>query len=216
MSIELFEQLPAILPLEFFSICGSIRYAKSFPSSRAMRFSFLLPNTSEMLGEERFAQIAIAWNEEAICVEAFVEKPLEEVLFPLFSKGDALELFFDTRDLKSAGFATRFCHHFLILPESVQGIGAQEMTHFRTEDAHPLCDPKDLVAQTVPGEHSYSLRVVIPAHCLHGYDPQSCEKMGFTYRIHRRGGAPQHFAVSSQHFSLEQSPRLWASLTLKK
>jgi hypothetical protein len=219
MSFELFENAPALLPLEFFSLSTSISHAPfslTALSSRAMRSSHSLPDTTELLGEEKFGDVALAWNEEGLCVHAFIDKPFEEASFPAFSKGDALELFFDTRDLKTAGFATRFCHHFVILPQAVQEVQALEMTHFRTEDTHPLCDPNDLIVHADMQNSSYSVRILIPSACLHGYDPKSYDRMGFTYRIHRYKGAPQHFAVSSQHFAIEQLPRLWASLTMKK
>lgn len=216
MSMELFEQVPSLFPLEFFAVQSSINYAKTLPSFRAMRNSFLLANTSELLGEEKFAEVALAWNEEGLHCICFVDKSLEEVAFPLFSNGDALELFIDTRDLKTAGFATRFCHHFLVLPEAIQGIHAQEMTRFRTEDVHPLCDRADLIVNTTIQKNNYILHIFIPAHCLHAFDPLICDRIGFTYKIHRYGGLPQHFAVSSEHFSIEQSPRLWASLSMVK
>jgi hypothetical protein len=216
MSIELFEHVPSLFPSEFFAITSPVFFTKAPPSSRAMRKSFLLPELSDLLGEEKFAEVALCWNEEGLYLEAFVDKPLEEVHFPAFEKGDALEVFIDTRDLKTAGFATRFCHHFLFLPQAVQGIQAQEMTHFRTEDTHPLCDPSELKVEAHLEKRKYSLRIFIPAQCLHGFDPHTFQKLGFTYRLHRFGGAPQHFAVSSSHFPIEQSPRLWASLSMKR
>jgi hypothetical protein len=219
MSVELFEQVPPLFPLEFFSAACSIGHSKislTTPSSRAMRSTFALPDTSELLGEEKFSEMGCCWNEDGISIEVFVDKPFDEVYFPYFSKGDAIELFFDTRDLKTAGFATRFCHHFVILPQALNEIQAIEMTHFRTEDTHPLCDPNDLAVHADFQKDSYSVRILIPAHCLHGYDPKVFDRIGFAYRIHRYGGKPQHFTVSSEHFALEQSPRFWASLTMKK
>lgn len=216
MSIELLEQLPPIFPLEFFSLSSTIRYAKEFPSSATMRSSHMLMNSCELLGEEQFAQVMLAWNQEGIYIEVAVDKAFEKALYPQFSQGDALELFFDTRDLKTAGFATRFCHHFLVLAEKTQSVHAQEITHLRTEDSHPLCDPNDITVTAQYHKQSYTMRIFLPAHCLHGYDPQSYDRMGFTYRIHRYLGAPQHFALSSLHFPLEHSPRLWASLTMVK
>lgn len=218
MSIEMFEHVPSLLPMEFFSVACSVFYAHismTVPSFRTMRKEFTLPDTSEFLGEEVFSRVALCWHEEGILVEISVEKDFEEVYFPDFFQGDAVELFFDTRDLKTAG-TTRFCHHFVILPQIVGTIQAIEITRFRTEDTHPLCDPQDLTVTTTFHKDAYSMRVLIPAHCLHGYDPKICDRMGFSYRIHRYGGKPQHFTVSSEHFALEQSPRFWASLDLKK
>ncbi len=176
-----------------------------------MRSRYLLANTSEWLGEEHFAEIAAAWNESGLFIDVFVDKPFEEALYPRFDDGDAVELFFDTRDLKTAGFATRFTHQFLFLPQAVQGVQVQELTHFRTEDTHPHCDPADLQVSTEFTKKNYEMQIFIPAHCLLGYDPASFDRIGFTYRIHRYKGTPQHFSLSSQHFSLEQHPRLWAS-----
>jgi hypothetical protein len=216
MNFEVLEKLPALAPLEFFSIAGEFRYSKAIPSSKWKSRNYLLPNTSEWLGEEHFAEMAAAWNESGLFFILFADKPFEEAFYPGYSEGDALELFIDTRDLKTAGFATRFCHHFLFLPQAVQGIQAQELTRFRTEDTHPLCDAADLQVSAEFSKTSYELQVFIPAHCLHGYDPSSFERIGFTYRIHRFKGMSQHFCLSSQHFTLEQHPRLWATFKFVK
>lgn len=219
MTVELFENSPPLLPLEFFSLSCAIQHGACSclePSSRAMRSKHLLPDISELLGEERFAEVAFLWNEEGLSFEVFIDKPFEEVYFPLYSKGDAIELFIDTRDLKTVGFATRFCHQFVILPQAIQDIQALETTHFRTEDAHPLCEGQEIGVQAHFHDDAYSVRIVIPAHCLHGYDPKSYDRIGFTYRIHRTGGPPQHFAVSSEHFAIEQAPKAWASVTMSK
>ncbi len=211
---EILEELPPLVPSEFFSFEGHLYHSKVPPSSKMMKKKFLLPDLSHWHGEERFANVALAWGGEGIHIDIFVDKPFEEALYPNYSEGDAIELFWDTRDLKTAGFATRFCHQFVFLPQAVQGIAAKEITHFRTEDTHPLCDETDLQVIPVLGKNHYEMQIFIPAHCLHGYDPSSFERIGFTYRIHRYKGQPQHFALSSKHFSLEQHPRLWASFKL--
>jgi hypothetical protein len=216
MNDENLEQCPPLMPMEFFALEGHLRYSKSPPSSKLMRRSFLLTDTSEWLAEERFAEVALAWNESGIFVDVDVQKPFEEALYPRFSEGDAVELFFDTRDLKTAGFANRFCHQFIFLPQAVQGIKAQEITHFRTEDVHSLCDAEDLHVSVEIGKKNYELQIFIPSHCLHGFDPVAFDRIGFTYRIHRFKGPPQNFALSSQHFSLEQHPRFWASFKFVK
>lgn len=216
MNGEHLEECPALVPLEFFALEGKLRYSKTAPSSKVMRRSFLLPDTSEWLAEEHFADVALAWNEGGIFINVFVDKAFEEAFYPRFSDGDAIELFFDTRDLKAAGFATRFCHQFVFLPQAVQGIQAQEITHFRTEDSHTLCEAAELQISTEFEKKQYSLQIFIPSTCLHGFDPSSFDRIGFTYRLHRFKGVPQNFALSSGHFSLEQHPRLWASFKFVK
>lgn len=215
MDLEVLEKLPALVPMEFFSMEGEFHYSKSLPSSKQMRRDFMLFDASSWTGEEHFADVAAFWNESGLYFNVYVNQPFQEACYPRFSEGDAVELFLDTRDLKTAGFATRFCHHFLFLPQAIQGVQVQELTRFRTEDTHPLCDAADLQVSAVFLKTSYELHIFIPAHCLHGYDPFSFERIGFTYRIHRFRGQPQHFSLISRHFTLEQHPRLWASLILR-
>lgn len=209
---DLLESLPAIYPLHFFSLSAGINYLEE--SSTLLKNKFLLPDTSELLAEERFAACHMAWNQEGIFLEFDVHKPLEEVAYPDFRKGDSIELFFDTRDLKTAGFPTRFCHHFVILPKEVQGIKAQEISKFRAEDTHPLCDPEDVFTETAPTKKGFTVRIGIPSSALYGFDPTSFDRLGFTYRINRPKGPPQHFAISSKQYATEHEPALWASLKL--
>ena len=120
----------------------------------------------------------------------------------------------DTRDLKSAGFNTRFCHHFYFLAQAVEGQQAGEITHFRTEDRHPLCDSQALECQIKSSSKDYILQIFIPSQCLYGYDPKQFDRLGFTYRINRVGGHPQHFTVVSEEYQIDQQPSLWGSLRL--
>lgn len=205
---ELLEQLPPLAPLQFFSVEVDVNYGKE------VKKRHLLPEFTELLGETCFAGVSLAWNEEAVLVDVEVRKPFEEVFYPEYTKGDALELFFDTRDLKSAGVPTRFCHHFLILPKEVQGIRVHEISKFRTDDSHPLCDPEEIYVETKFKPRGYQISAAFPSSILHGYDPSSFERLGFNYRISRAKDGAQHFSVSSLFYKIEQQPSLWASLKL--
>lgn len=205
MKPTLFENLQPLLPVDFFEMGLDITLNKKLD----------LPDTSDLLGEASFGDLTLLLKQDGIHIQATVKKPFEECFYPDYEKGDCLELFFDTRDLKTAGFMTRFCHHFLILPVEVQGITSREVTQFRTEDTHPLCDPADLEVQPDFSSSRYQLNIFIPAHCLHGYDPLSFKRLGFTYRLNRFQGEPQHFSVSSRNFNIVQHPSLWASLQIK-
>lgn len=206
--MDLLERLEPLLPLDFFALSFEIDHAKTF------RHLSQLPDTSSLLGEESFASLSVGWNGAGLLCELYVEKPFDECFFPRFADGDALELFFDTRDLKSAGFLTRFCHHFLVLPQKVGEIQVQELTRFRTEDTHPLCDPEEIKVEGKFGRRDYRLQITIPSNCLHGYDPTSFERLGVSYRVHRFKGEPQHFSVSSRQYAIEQEPALWGSAKL--
>jgi len=175
---------------------------------------YLLPNTSQLCHESSFAELGMGWNQEGIEVHASISRPFLRASFPNLSQGDSLELFFDTRDVKTAGFNTRFCHHFYFLPEEVDGQMSGEITKFRTEDTHDLCDPSELKVIPHFKKTGYILQIFIPGHCLFGYDPEQFDRLGFAYRINRSGGPSQHFCVVSDDFQIEQQSSLWSSLKL--
>lgn len=206
--MSLGEKFPPIAPLHFFRLNVDVKYGKQLGKK------YLLPDMGDLLSEEIFADVFLGWHEEGIFVRMGVNKPFEEAIYPKYEQGDAIELFFDTRDLKEAGFPTRFCHHFLILPQEVQGVRALELTRFRSEDSHPLCAPASLQIHTENTPRSFTVDIHIPAEILQGYDPRSFDRLGFTYCIHRPKKASQHFAVSSHYVSVPQHPSLWATCKL--
>lgn len=212
------EDFVPITPINFFQLavdCHQLPASGSFPQlNKNNERSYLLPNTSELCGEESFATVALGWNDEGIEAYIHVNAPFHRVSYPNVMAGDGVELFFDTRDVKSSGFNTRFCHHFFFLLEAVEGVVAGEITRFRTEDVHPLCDAKELKVKGKRESSGYLLHIGIPKSCLYGYDPQQFKRLGFSYRINRAYGFPQHFSVTTDDFAVDQQPSLWSSLKL--
>ncbi len=211
--MSLFDDVPSLSPVQFFGITADCFYVRG--KLKAVK-DYLLPSTADLLGEASFADVYMGWNVEKIAIHCSVHIPFQKTGEGDFRKGDSIELFFDTRDMKTKGAISRFCHHFVFFPVLTQNFYGREVTRFRGDDIHPLCHPEDL--QVVPHieEDSYSITIEIPAHCLHGYDPLSFSRLGFTYRINRAGGSPQHFAVSSEEYTIEQHPATWGCLKLEK
>ncbi len=210
MNLEVLEGLEALLPLDFFAVKGELPYAKDLPTSRWMR-KHPLP---VLLGQESFGSIALCWSGEGLVVDLVVHQPFQESSYPRYQEGDSFELFVDTRDLKTTQSITSFCHHFLFLPQSVQGITSQEVTRFRSEDRHPICSSEELSSETSFHNDSYEMRLKIPTSCLFGFDPTAFPKLGLSYRLNRPKRPAQLFSSSREHFLLEQHPRLWASFNL--
>ncbi len=203
----------SLSPVHFFALSCDCRSLKNLEETPSLG-THALPLTHSLTGEEAFAHVAMGWHEEGISVLVDSNHPALESIYPSVEQGDSVELFFDTRDVKSSGFNTRFCHHFFFLAEAVEGVLKGEKTHFRTEDRHPLCDPEQLSCKTSKRKNQYSMRIIIPRACLHGYDPKQFDRLGFTYRINRARKEAQHFSVVSQEYAFEQLPSLWASLKL--
>lgn len=211
--MSLFEDLPALSPVQFFGLTADCQFLRSTLKPEK---GYLFPSTNDLLDEESFADVYSAWNFEKLCFYFVVHRPFQKVGESDFRKGDSIEIFIDTRDLKTKGVVTRFCHHFVFFPVEVKNFFGQEVTRFRNEDTHRLCHPEDLQVSCDLHNDSYHLYLEIPAQCLHGYDPLSFSRIGFTYRINRFEGPPQHFAVSSEEYNIEQHPATWGTLKLLK
>jgi len=211
--MSLFEDLPALSPVQFFGLSSDCLYSKhALEPDKA----FLLPSTSDLFGEDSFADVYTSWNVDKLSFLIVSKVPFQGVGDGDFRKGDSIELFIDTRDLKTKGVVSRFCHHFVFFPVQVQNFYGREVTRFRGEDIHRLCHPEDLQAAPDLDDHFYQLSIEIPSVCLHGYDPLSFPRLGFTYRINRTGAPSQHFAVSSEEYTIEQHPATWGTLKLIK
>jgi hypothetical protein len=210
-SQELLEQMEPLAPADFFTCHAKAFYSESLASLQKLA---ALPDLSFLLDEPSFGSVTLGWNERGLLGRVVVDVPLTESCFPDYTKGDSFELLVDTRDFKKAGFVGRFCHHFVFLAQEVQGILAEEVTRFRSDDKHALCASSDLVVKKAIKATSYELLFSIDASALHGYDPTHFSQLGVAYRIHRAKGAPQHFPCHFTSFDVVQHPSLWASIEL--
>lgn len=216
------EEFRPLTPVNFFQMSADCLYLpysneKKFPGiTKAKADKMLLPDLSDLCSEDSFAEISLGWNEEGIEAFVRVNKPFVRSCYPEVQLGDSVEFFIDTRDVKSGGFNTRFCHHFFFFAEGIDGHFAGEITRFRTEDVHAICEPNELKVKSLVQNSGYVLNIFIPNHCLYGYDPEQFNRLGFCYRINQADGLPQHFTVVSDDFPIEQQPSLWGSLNLKK
>jgi hypothetical protein len=206
------EEFPFFLPLTFFEVSFDVKYFKGKKLNR----DFLLLSTSKYLDEEEFAKVYFGWNDKGLYFLFEVEGIVEKICYPDFRKGDSIELFIDTRNVKTFGYTTKFCHHFLIFPKKHEGHYAKEITRFREEDMHKIANPKDFEVGVSEGKKRYLLDLFIPSKCLHGYDPSKFDKLGFTYRINRNLKDPQHFSVSSKEYVIEREPAFFATALLKR
>lgn len=213
---EWMEDFVPLAPVNFFQIqLDCLKVEKGFLGKSGVKNKkYLLPDLSSLGSEYPFAEVSLGWNEQGIEALVQVSQPFQRVSFPDVARGDSVELFFDTRDVKTAVYNTRFCHHFFFMPEAVEGQIAGEITRFRTEDRHELCPPQELVVKPMFKAGSYSLYIFIPSSCMVGYEPDQFKRLGFTYRINRPGSAPQHFTVQTEEYQVDQHPSLWASLRL--
>lgn len=195
-----------LAPVNFFTMEIECHQAKE----GKLTHSHLLPDMSELCVDDSIAEVYLGWEpagiRAAVKFKSTIELPAPN---KKTAKAPSIELLIDTRDLKSAGFNTRFCHHFLFTHE-----GGREITKFRTEDSHELCNPTELILALEGKKSNPVFQIFIPSQCLFGYDPEQLNRLGFTYRILAPEYGPQHFSVVSDEYQIDQNPALWSSLIL--
>lgn len=212
----MFQEFVPLDPVNFFALsldCFACEKGK-------LEKRHLLPDLSAFHIDSPFADLFMGWHEEGLYFSVHIRGEFKSPYVRSYALGDSVELFIDTRDMKTTGYTTRFCHHFYFLPEMEKGeeevVLAAEVTRFRGEEAHALAAPSTLKVATVHDRRSARMEIFIPSECLHGYDPAQFNRLGFTYRINRHGGAKQLFFASDNVFAIESQPSLWASLNLRK
>lgn len=209
----MFEQtLPKLLPISFISLeahCHKITDIKQLKSEKHK-----LGNTHFFTLEESFTNFYLGFNDEGLYFSAEINVPFQDVFYPDITRGDSLELFIDTKNLKTASFNTPFCHHFFFLPKPYNGVQKGEITSFRGESARPFVDEKDISLQVTFHKNSYILNIFLPRDCLHGYDQEESKKIGFNYRVNRFQAPPEHFSASGDEFAIKERPQTYATLLL--
>jgi len=208
----MFENLATISVLNFFDL--KVDCHKLVKKTKLINKKYLLKSFSKLLNEQEFAKVYMAWDDEKLYFFFDIKHPYTKVSQE-FRRSDSIEIFVDTRSLKTKGYITKFCHHFVFFASDVKGYKAMEVTRFRTDDMHKLCDPSHFRVESIIKPKSYMVDIEIPKHCLVGFNPLEINYFSFTYRINRYGWLPQNFSVSSQEHVIEKSPYLWAKINLK-
>lgn len=203
--------LPPIDAGALFQIHGAVGEGSVLPKNWWKKLPLL--RMDEFLGEEGFADLSLLYWSGGLVIGVLVQKPFEDCFFPEVSKGDGLEIFIDTRGIEDAQTVHKFCHHFVFLPKEKDGIIGAEVTRFRSEDKHELCDHTELQVQTTFSKKGYEMQIVIPENCLFGFDPLEYPQFRLGYIIHRTGGHPMHFPHSGDDYRLSAIPSLWAKLS---
>jgi hypothetical protein len=209
----MFEYFPNIKALNFFDLkIDLMKYA-----SREKLFSkkYLLPSFSKLLDEKEFAKVYMAYSEKGLYFIFDIAYPFTKVYFPDYKRADSVEIFIDTRSLKTKGYITKFCHHFVFFAEDIKKHKAHEITKFKADDMHKLCLSEDLLVKSIIKPKSYLLDIFIPGFCLYGYNLQEIDTISFTYRINRYQMPSQDFGLSSREHVIETSAHLWPVLALK-
>jgi len=206
-------QFPARLLFEVTADCAYVVDPWSVAPSQ---WGPALPPLGELDGAPPFAQVYVAWNNEGLYVAAQIPKQ-----GPIVgnrrrpTSGDGMQLWVDTQPEQSGHRATRYCHHFVILPRApgVAGPLAWQQQIRRARSRPPLCDAEDIEVEVSREEGQYLLQVGLTSAALNGFEPHEHSEIGFNYLIHDTAAGRQLWSCPAQ-VPYQRDPTFWGRLRL--
>lgn len=216
--------MTSVIPPRFlFRWSCAVPYCPELSAESGSRdaFSLLgnLPDLSGFDGEDPFATISLAWNEQGLGISIAVTGKKLPVTSDLLKPeaGDVIHLWFDTRCTQNVHRATRFCHHFCVLPV---GMGRNKQSPSITllpisqarEETGKRGDSAIAVTTTVLDD-GYRVQLWFPTESLHGFDPQTHPRLGFYAVVHDTELGTQFLTVGRE-FPFDFDPSMWQTLEL--
>lgn len=212
-----------IPPAFLFRMALPVRKASKLPRNSGaplqLNADYALTDIGELAQGKRFGEIRLAWNEQGIgCrVEVTGKKFAPRGDYAQLLNSDGLNLWIDTRSTQNIHRASRFCHHFCVLPTGALKDRTQPVVRqlpiARAKEEAPQGDSKLIVTHSVVRDNGYVLEVWLPAELLHGYEPESNPRIGFYYHLRDHELGDQYLAVGAE-FPFDHDPSLWWPLDL--
>lgn len=212
--------MPLEVPVRsFFTFCAPCRQLVKAPSIDGdlsdWSGDWRLPDLCELSGEVPFARVYAGWSDDGLYLAVATEgAAAAEVSKARPLSGDGLQVWVDTRDVRDAHRASRYCHHFYFLPGKGRRKPAAGQMRIRRARAHGrVCDPEELAVASQSGRSGYTLEAHIPASALTGFDPAENRRLGFTYLLKDAKLGRQAW-TSDDPLPVSYDPSLWGTLEL--
>lgn len=179
-----------------------------------------LPNLREVEAIEPPFSIKAGWNEKGLGVSITVKGKKHPATGKKTetTEADGFQIWVDTRDTKNIHRASRFCHHFCVLPFADGKPGdkpyAEQRQIARAREESKLAKPKSIVAKSAATRTGYELEVWLPAEVLVGFDPDANPKLGFYFLLRDSELGDWPMTVGKE-FPFSQDPSLWVTLDLQ-
>ncbi len=180
----------------------------------------MLPDLMGVEDETQFANLFASWDDSGLYFGFEISRKTTYKIKPKEpKKGDCLELWIDTRDLKDSHRANRYCHRFYFLPggrgsDGKKPIGRQ--THIDgAREQSPPC-PEDAIEIGLRRlKRSCQMEIKIPAAGLNGFQPREFRRIGFNYILHDTEKGRQSWTCNGDE-DRSNDPSTWGTLELHR
>lgn len=178
-----------------------------------------IPFPSSMENERTFATLRMAWNPHGLAVSVTVTGKSD---WPVCSpesiqNSDGVQLWLDTRNTQNIHRASRYCHHFVLLPigEGTDGMTPviKQLPVPRAGEDAPEVDDEHILLESAADTSGYTVAAWFPQESLYGFDPDSYPRLGFYICVRDAELGNQCFTVGDD-FPYQSDPSLWVSLNL--
>ena len=183
---------------------------------------FALPDLGALEGVSPFASVRLAWNARGLGVTVVVQGKQQPVAYrpgvPELSDGVALWI--DTRPTQNVHRATRYCHQFWLQargggPKQAEPLAAAVPIARARENPPERSTAGEVLVAGEVVKGGYWLDAWLPAEMLHGFDPDSNPRLGFSYLVQDQELGEQGLTVGAE-FPVSYDPSLWSTLELKR
>lgn len=179
----------------------------------------LLPFLGELEQSRPIGQVRLAWNSAGLGVSLSVTgkkmPPVGRLDEP--TESDGLQVWFDTRNTQSIHRATRYCHHFCLLPSGGEKPKDQpaviQLPIARAREEAPDDHLKKIRLCADRQKEGYRLEAWLPSEVLHGFDHEANPRLGFYYHL-RDAELGEQFLTVGREFPFPHDPSLWSTLEL--
>lgn len=213
-----------LLPPGFlFRVAMPVKRLTKFPaeivSPPQLSPDFALPDVGTLAQGSRAGELRIGWHDRGLAIQLEVQgrKVRPKCDYGQVLNSDGLQIWIDTRNTQNIHRASRFCHHFCVLPTGASrdrtAPVAKQIPIARAREEAPLSDSRLLLASSEVREDGYLLRLWLPAECLNGYAPDSNSHLGFYFMVRDHELGDQYLSLGAE-FPFDQDPSLWWTLDL--
>ncbi|MBM3263096.1 MAG: hypothetical protein FJY97_06670 [candidate division Zixibacteria bacterium] len=208
----------------FFSYSFACRYRKKAPRVDTELSDwgpeFRVPDIGFLEDMPKVADVYMGWNEEGLYFGLEVRKrKAVRCDYARHWIGDSFQIWIDTRDVKTARRAGRYCHQFNCLPAGGGEDGDRAVVKptqiDRARERWNMPEPETLPVAAHIDDKGYRMEVAIPAPALTGYDPSEFPRLGFTYYLNNSEWPPQWWSAG-RDLRVFLDPSTWGTVTLVK
>ena len=216
---------PLVPPRFLFRYTCEVQSLSSIPKKRGASLlglakKYRLPNLTQMDDAPSFAEVAVAWNNEGLGISFEVSGKKENLNCTpeTPTENDSVQFWIDTRNTKTIHRASRFCHHFVALPN---GSGSkkdqpslEQLAINNAREASPIAEPESMEVKSKITSSGYLLECWLSKESLNGFDPKASPLIGFEFLVKDKELGEQSLGMSSE-FPIHYDPSLWATLNLE-